>query len=289
MNMSLSTQDDYDVGADDFDFDTFDNDGQGELDFEGDMDEFGWAAPLGGILGSAGAGGAYDWAEKKLLDSKGKGTGKKSTARRIGQWMKDTNWARDLATGTGAALGTALGALIPEDADQLEPEFSSEDIDAMEALAEEALEAEGDAEAMEASDQIVARSFGIARASATLRRRILPALARKVRMIIARARRDPRYRVMAKVAPLALRRTAVTLLRMAMQRRPVTSQVAQQVFNRTLSILLRQKTLRNAALRNSARRRRRYYARSGRPRPVIRSRRSPARGRRTSQYASSFR
>jgi hypothetical protein len=242
----------FDIEGDEFDFE--------EDGFDFESDEFGWAAPIGGILGGAGAGAAYDWTQRRLS-----GRSRNSTAGRIGRWMKDTGWARDLATGTGAAAGTALGALIPEDADSFEPEYSSEDIEEMEALAEDAFEAESDEEAMDAADQMVLRSFGVARASARLRRSVLPVLVRKVRALIARARRDPRLRKIARLAPIALRRTAVTLLKMAIRGRPVTAQVALVVFSRTLNTLARSKRLRSAALRNHARRHRRYYRRSAQP------------------------
>lgn len=244
-----------------------------DLDFYDDLDdgefwdlEDGWddeadplaaGALLGGTLGSgvggAGAGAIYDWAASKL--------GKKGPA-----------WARDAATSAGAGLGGALGALagaaVPwfEDGDPFEPEYSAEDVDLMEALAEEAVEAEGE-DAVIAGDEMVSRCFGVMRAAPRIRP-IIAALQAKVRRILALARRDPRYRVMARLAPLALRRTASVLMRMALARRPVTTRAAITLFARTLHGLMRAPSTRVRAVKQSQRRARRHRARRGLPAPT---------------------
>lgn len=228
-----------------------------EDDWDDEADPLVAGAVLGGTLGSgvggAGAGAVFDWAEKKL--------GKKAPG-----------WARDAATSAGAGLGGALGALagtaIPwfEDGDPFEPEYMAEDIDLMEALAEEAVEAEGE-DAVIAGDEMVSRSFGVMRAAPRVRP-IIAVLQAKVRRILALARRNPRYRVMARLAPLALRRTAMTLMRMAAARRPISTRSATMLFGRILAGLMRTPNKRARAVRQSQLRARRHRARRGLPAPT---------------------
>ena len=70
---------------------------------------------------------------------------------------------------------------------------SSEDIDRMEALAEEAAEADGE-DAILAADEMVSRSFGVMRASARMRP-IIAALRDQVRRIVVMAKREPAAQV----------------------------------------------------------------------------------------------
>ena len=67
----------------------------------------------------------------------------------------------------------------------------------MEALAEEAAEAEGE-DAILAADEMVSRSFGVMRASPRMRP-IIAALRDQVRRIVVMAKRNPQHRVQARV------------------------------------------------------------------------------------------
>ena len=153
-----------------------------------------------------------------------------------------------------------------EDADPFEPEFSSEDIDRMEALAEEAAEAEGE-DAILAADEMVSRSFGVMRASARMRP-IIAALRDQVRRIAVMAKRDPQHKMQARVAPLALRRTTAMLMQMTAARRPVDPRTALVIFGRTMSELMQSPQGRAQAMLQAQGRARRHRARHGLPAPA---------------------
>ena len=151
------------------------------------------------------------------------------------------------------------------DTDPFEPEYMTDDIDAMDAMAEDALDGDATDSAL-AADEMVSRSFGVMRGSARVRP-IMAQLSRQVRTLMLRARRDPRMRDAARVAPLALRRTAVTLMRMASSGRPVTPQHGIYLFRAAMQSLLRSRRLRQMALMRARMRRQRYHARGGYQRP----------------------
>lgn len=228
----------------------------------------GVGAALGGTLGT----GVYDagtWALKKAAEKTG------ATKYKPVKWAYDNAWnpkskfgsyVRNAYGNLGAGLLGTAGAALFEDSDPFEPEYTAEDIDLMEALAEEAVEAEGE-DSVIAGDEMVARSFGVMRASPRIRP-IIQALRAKVRRILAMAKRDPRYRVMARLAPLALRRTAATLMRMAAARRPVNTRMANMLFGRILASLMRAPNRRAQAVRQSQLRARRHRARRGLPAPT---------------------
>ena len=284
--------DDFD-GLDDFDdFDDFDDE---EADHA--LAGMGIGAAIGNVLGDwiggkthAAAvralgkrvGASVDTKEKYIrqLDDKRRQEGKAPLVRtgspftlteRAYRTLRDpraANVAKIAGSGLGSALGAAAGTAIPvfEDADPYEPEYSEEDIDAMEAFAEEAVEAEGE-DAVIAADEMVSRSFGVMRAAARMRP-VIAAVAARVRQLTLRAKRDPRYRTLARIAPLALRRTASSLMRMAAAGRPVTPRLALSIFGRVLWRLARQPRTRAAALRQAQVRARRHRMRRGVPAPI---------------------
>lgn len=151
------------------------------------------------------------------------------------------------------------------DTDPYEPEYTTDEIDGMEAMAEDALD--GDAtDSSLAADEMVSRSFGVMRGSSQVRP-IMTALSRQVRAIMMRARSDPRMRTMARVAPLALRRTAVTLMRLSAARRPISPALGMKIFRAAMSGLMRSSGLRKAALQRARMRSRRHQSRGGQPAP----------------------
>ncbi len=271
----MSNLDFYDQEASDA-FDEFD-------DFDLEDQEGGLVGALvggGAELGSAMATGASDagaWAAREALDYTG------LTKYQPVKWYydyvlnPDSQLHADVRSVSGAAgglMGGLLGAgaaaaataALLEDADPFEPEYAAEDIDRMEALAEEAVEAEGE-DALIATDEMVSRSFGVMRAAARMRP-IIAALRGQVHRLVMLSKRDPRYRVQARLAPTALRRTAAMLMRMAAARRPVTQRVALTLFGRVLSQLARHPQTRAAALRQAQVRARRHRTRQGAPAPV---------------------
>jgi len=161
----------------------------------------------------------------------------------------------------GALKGIAGSSWLKDgmDTDPFEPEYESDAIDAMEATAEDAIDGDG-IDSMLAADELISRSFGPMRTSPQLRP-VLALLHREMRRLIAGARRNPRLRTFARVAPLALRRTAVVLTRMAMGRRRVSPQLALQIFRRTLQTVVRSQQLRARALQRARLRTRRYQSR----------------------------
>jgi hypothetical protein len=257
-----------------------------DLDAEDEADQLlGSSAVLAG-LGSAGTGyltgKLYDkWLaglerkarteQNRRLRLYGPKTHPTPAELRYKKWKGHPDLRGTLVRGTGAAgglLGAALGALNPlfEDGDSFEPEYSSEDIEHMEALAEEALEAEGE-DAVLAADEMVSRSFGLMRAAARMRP-VIAAIRQRVRRMIVLAKRDPRYRALARIAPLALRRTAVILLRMMASGKRVDAKIAMRVFAGVLQGLMRSSRTRDVAVRQAQIRARRYRARRGQPAPV---------------------
>lgn len=246
MNMlELDTLDDYEIDA-------WDDEGDG-FEYE-DEDEF-WGA-LGTSIGSglaSAAEGAY---------------GKHGSSWMKGK-MKGGN-SRNYKLADSAIRG-ALGGLriffnspnLKEDGDPLEPEYESDAIDEMEALLEDAL-AGDETDAALSSDEMVARSFGAMRGAASVRP-IMSALGREVRRMVMLARRNPRMRNTARLAPLALRRTAVVLMKMIAAQRPVNLQLAVRVFRGVLAQLTRSQRMRMIALRRARQRARRARGRAQPP------------------------
>jgi hypothetical protein len=267
----MSKLDFYDLEAsDDFDdFDEFDlEDAEADLLSPASVVGAGIGAGLGGAAGTA----LYDIGAG-VLRKGAELTG--ATKYKPVKWLYDNPWNPDSTFGSyirsaagnvGAGAGGVVGAAVSEDADPFEPEYAAEDIDHMEALAEEAVEAEGE-DAMIAADEMVSRSFGVMRAAPRMRP-IIAVLRGQVRRLVMLSKRDPRYRVPARLAPMALRRTAAMLMRMAAARRPVTQRVAVTLFGRVLSQLARAPQTRTAALRQAQVRARRHRMRQGTPAPV---------------------
>jgi hypothetical protein len=275
----MSKLDFYDLEASD-DFDELD-----ELDLEEPEADLWSPAGLaaGAVLGGVGAGlggaigtGLYDIQAGAFK----KGTELSGVAQyKPVKWLSENVWNPDsyigsnirnlysnVGAGAGGTVGGTLGLAAFEDADPFEPEYAAEDIDHMEALAEEAVEAEGE-DALIAADEMVSRSFGVMRAAPRMRP-IIAALRGRVQHLVMLAKRDPRYRVPARLAPLALRRSVAILMRMAASRRPVTQRLAVTLFGRVLSQLARPPQMRAAALRQAQVRARRYRMRQGAPAPV---------------------
>ena len=227
----------------------------------------GLGAAAGSVVGNLGF-DAGEWLGKKGMQAIFKTDPAVWDTDRYKYWRDIArNTTSNALAGVGGTLGAFAGAMpSPEDTDPYEPEYSAEDIDLMEALAEEAVEAEGE-DSVIAGDEMVSRSFGMMRAAPRVRP-IIAALQVKVRRILAMARRDPRYRVLARVAPLALRRTASTLMRMAVARKPVTTRTALMLFSRMLGTLMRAPNTRAKAVRQGQVRARRHRARRGLPAPT---------------------
>lgn len=163
------------------------------------------------------------------------------------------------------------------DTDPYEPEYTTDEIDGMEALAEDALD--GDAtDSSLAADEMVSRSFGVMRGSSQVRP-IMAALSKQLRTIMMRARRDPRMRTMARVAPLALRRTAATLMRLTAARRPISPALGMKIFGAAMSGLMRSPQLRSTALQRARMRSRRHQSRGGQSSPYRNFGRVPGRTR----------
>jgi hypothetical protein len=267
----MSNLDFYDLEASDGldDFDDFDLEDP-EADLASPLSPI--SAAIGATLGGTAGAGLYDagtWALKKGAEATG------ATKYKPVKWVYDNVWnkdatigshIRDIYSGLGAGLGGLAAGALFEDADPFEPEYAAEDIDHMEALAEEAVEAEGE-DAVIAADEMVSRSFGVMRAAPRMRP-IIAVLRNQVQRLVMLAKRDPKYRVPARLAPTALRRTAAMLMRMAAARRPVTQRVAVTLFGHMLSQLARAPQTRAAALRQAQVRARRHRMRQGAPAPV---------------------
>lgn len=262
--MTLMRMDDFDFETDFeddlFDFEDFEDD---EDDEDGEGDELALGAILGAGLG-AGAGGAagtglYDlgnWAFGKYAPQ----SLKSANRRLVSKYRNAPEYARSFLGNAGAGIGGVVGGLLggasptPE-ADPYEPEYESDAVDEMEALMEIALEGDGE-DAGDAIDAMVSLAFGPMRAAAAIRR-VMATIRSRIRRLVAMARRDPRYRAAARVAPVALRRTAVALLQMYSRGKRVDAQVALRVFAGVMAQILRHPKARRTALgRNRARVRR---------------------------------
>lgn len=240
-------------GFDELDEDFFEDFEDLESDELSPLSFLGAAAGAG--LGGAAGTGLYDVGSAALRKgAEATGLIKKKPVK----WLADNVWDEKARIGSyirsafgniGAGLGGFAGGLISEDADPLEPEFTAEDIDQMEALAEEAVEAEGE-DALLAADEMVSRGFGVMQAATRLKPAIT-ALRDRVRRLVVMAKRDPRYRAPARLAPLALRRSVVVLMRLAASGRPPTARTAMMIFEKALGELSRSPQLRAAALRQA--------------------------------------
>lgn len=228
--------------------DEFDEFGDFEDDYD-ELDDFDWARALN-TAASIG---------ESVYGNYGSSWGKKNKL-----------WDSAIRGALGAVKGASKTWFQDGiDGDPFEPEYDTEDIDAMEEIAEDALDGDYEERAM-AADELVARSFGPARRSPALRP-VLMALRRQVQRILIAARRNPRLRVVARLAPLALRRTSVIVTRMAMARRPVSVTMAMRIFRGLLSRMMKSHAMRGRAIAMA--RRRAARARSG-----YRPRRTPSYG-----------
>lgn len=177
-------------------------------------------------------------------------------------WSKKNRVLDSVLRGAiGAVKGGSKSWYQETGDDPFEPEFETASIDAMEEMAEDALAGSSQEQVM-AADEMVRRSFGIARASGRLRP-IMAVLRRRVYALMMRARRNPQMRTLARLAPLAMRRTAAILVRMTMARRPVSPGTAVRLFNSILSRLVRSQQMRARALRLARLRAMRSRRRSG--------------------------
>lgn len=228
----------YDLIDAEEDFVDFDEDGIDEFGFE---DEFGddegadewWRDALGIGLNTA-AGAAKSYLNSKHAKS----------------WLDNTQHkGRNKALLKGAAtlagtVGDIFQAWNSEDS-----EVYAESVDAMEAMAHDAM-AGDPTDAALAADEMVRISMGPLAGAGQLRS-TMAVLQREVGRIMAQARQNPQMRAAAQVAPLALRRTAVSLARMAASGRPISPQAAMTLFRRTLSSILRSQQLRSAAMKKA--------------------------------------
>lgn len=262
----------------DFEFDPFGEEFEDDFEDDDEADELALSAILGAGLGAGAgglaAGGLYDGSSYLLRKYGG------NTGRRFGNWLSSSQRARNFATNTGAGigglLGGTLGAVTPApEADPYEPEYESDAIDDMEALMEIALEGDGE-DAEDAVDAMISRAFGPIRAAGQIRQ-IMGVLRAKVRKLVAMARRNPQVRNAARVAPMALRRTAVKLLKAVSKGRRVTPQLAIRVFAGELAKILKSSGRRRTAVhrhRMRARRRLGSHRHGSRRSRSSRSRRS---------------
>lgn len=223
---------------DDFELDAWDD----EDGYDGE-DEW-WQSVASGLASAAegayGRSGGSNWLKKRLGGQDSRGYGLADSAIRAG---------------LGGLRIFFNSPNLKEDGDPYEPEYESDSIDEMEALLEDALA--GDAtDASLSSDEMVARSFGAMRGAPSIRP-IMSALSQEVRKLVMMARRNPRLRNMARLAPLALRRTAVVLMKIIAARRPVNLQLAVRVFRGVLAQLSRSQRMRAIALRRARQRSRR--------------------------------
>lgn len=234
----------------DSDFMDFEDDALDEFSFE---DEFGetdladewWQDALGiGLNTAAGAAKSY-------LNSKhAKG------------WLEKTQHkGRNKALLKGGAtlagtVGDIFQAWNSEDA-----EVYSDSVDAMEAMAQDAMAGDSTDAAL-AADEMVRMSFGPMAGAGQLRS-TMALLQREVGRIMAQARQNPQMRATAQVAPLALRRTAVNLARLAASGRPVSAEAAIGIFRRTMSTILRSQQLHAVAMKKARQHATRYRQNSG--------------------------
>ncbi|NNF24432.1 MAG: hypothetical protein HKN63_06460 [Rhodobacteraceae bacterium] len=177
-------------------------------------------------------------------------------------WSKKNRVLDSVLRGAlGAVKGASKSWYQESGDDPFEPEYETASIDAMEEMTEDALAASPEERAM-AADEMVRRSFGIARAPGRLRP-IMAVLRRRVYALMMRARRNPQMRSLARLAPLAMRRTAAILVRMTMARRPVSPGTAMRIFNSILARLVRSHQMRARALKLAKLRAMRSRRRSG--------------------------
>lgn len=250
---------DFETFADDgFDLDGFDTDTDFFDDYDGYDLEDEWLGDvlkgLGGAAASA-AEGAYGRHGSKWLMGKA-GSSAKSRSR--------YGLADSAIRGALGGLRIMFNSPNFEDGDSFEPEYESDAIDEMEALLEDALEADAEDAALSA-DEMVARSFGAMRGARQIRP-LMAALSKEMRRIMAMARRNPRLRALARIAPLALRRTAVVLMKMIAARRPVNLSLAVRIFRGLLQRMARSSRMRRAALHRARLRARRARGRVRSPR-----------------------
>lgn len=242
---------------DDFELDGFD--AYDEFDAFDDEDDFDdedeWLSDVASGLASA-----ADWGWRRY--------GKKYATKR---WGSGTGSDRKLTGNAAVAaniFGDVLGSLSKHsaslsgyDADPFEDEFDAEQIERMEAVAEDAMApGAGTDDATMAADEMAATAFGTARGSRAMRP-ILAALRAEARRVMVMARRSPRHRVYGRLAPLALRRVAVALTRLATSGRRIHPNQARGIFRSVLSRMARHRTLRQAAMRRSRAAARRYRGR----------------------------
>ncbi len=223
-----------------------DLDGLDDLDDIDDIDDWDWTSTLGTVLSGA----------STIGDAAYRGKYSKNVKKHWGEG----NWKGKLVdSGIKAAIG-AIGSfgkgLISEDADPYEPEFETDTIDEIEGAMADALDGEDGIDASVAADEMVSRSFGPMRSSARLRP-IMARLSMEMRRMIMLARHNPRMRNVARLAPLALRRTSVVLMRMLAARRPVSVNTARGIFRAILRRLAQSQRLRVMALRRARMRARR--------------------------------
>ncbi len=221
-----------------------DLDGLDDLDDIDDIDDIDWARTIGGLMTTGGTAADIAYG-RKFSDSVKNYWGK-------GSWKgKVADSAIKSVLGGITSIGKSL---LSEDAE--EPEFEADTIDEMEAAMEDALDGEDGIDASVAADEMVSRSFGPMRSSARLRP-IMARLSMEMRRMIMLARHNPRMRNVARLAPLALRRTSVVLMRMLAARRPVNVNTARGIFRAILRQLANSQRLRVMALRRARMRARR--------------------------------
>ncbi len=250
MELDGFEMDDFD-GLDEFDgFDELD-------DFDDEDFEDEWLSDVASGLASA-----ADWGWRRY--------GKKYATKRWGSGEGDSRKLKGNKAVVANILGDVLGSLSKHsanlsgfDADAFEDEFDAEQIERMEAIAEDAMApGAGTDDATMAADEMTSTAFGTARGSRAMRP-ILLALRAEARRIMVMARRNPRLRIYARLAPLALRRVAVALTRLATRGRRIHPNQARAIFRSVLSRMYRHRAMRSAALRRSRAAARRYRGRTG--------------------------
>lgn len=244
-------------------YDTFYDDFEDLGDpFATEADELAFGAALGGALGGKLGNDASGWLYDKA--SNYLGSSSNSYARRFGRGMKNSKYGRDLVTTLGGAAGGfaggAAGTAIPWfEADQEEFEYEVDQIDEMEALLDIALEADGET-AEDALTGLVSKAFGVMRGAGRLQQ-IMRTVHAKVRQIVAQARRNPQMQAAARAVPMALRRTAATILRRLAAGQPVNPEIALRIFAGVMADIIDTPSSRRAATNRSRARARRHLAR----------------------------
>ena len=221
-------------------------------DFEDFEDE--WLSDVASGV-AAGANWAWNRYGKKAATARwGEGSGKdrKLTGNR--------KVAADIVGDILGSLAKHSTELSGFDGDGLdaEDEFIPAQIGHMEAIA-----ATANGDPRMAADEMVRTAFGITRKARSMQP-AAAALRADAARVMAIARRDPSRRVLARLAPLALRRTAVALSRRALAGAPPSPELAVRVFRSVLSALARNNRLRSMALARSDAARRMAMARRSR-------------------------